>query len=59
MASVMLHPDTRDAAGGRVPNDRTEYHVLDPSVEHDWEAIQALHPGDPQPIGRDEADTPG
>ena len=23
----------------------------------DWEAIQALHHGDPQPIGRDEADS--
>ena len=37
--------------------DRTEYHVLDPSVEPDFKAIRALHSGDPQPVGRDEADT--
>jgi len=30
--------------------------VLDPSVEPDFKAIRALHPGDPQPVGRDEAD---
>ena len=36
--------------------DRTEYHVLDPSVEADFKAIRALHPGDPQLVGRDEAD---
>ena len=56
VAGAMLHPDTRDPQIVEVLKDRTEYHVLDPSVEHDWEAIQALHPGDPQPAGRDEAD---
>ena len=57
VAGAMLHPDTREPQIVEVLKDRTEYHVLDPSVEHDWEAIQALHPGDPQPVGRDEADT--
>ena len=57
VAGAMLHPDTRDPQIVEVLKDRTEYHVLDPSVEHDWEAIQALHPGDPQPVGRDEADS--
>src|SRR6266536_526143 len=56
VAGAMLHPDTRDPQIVEVLKDRTDYHVLDPSVEHDWEAIQALHPGDPQPAGRDEAD---
>ena len=56
VAGAMLHPDTMDPQIVEVLKDRTEYHVLDPSVEHDWEAIQALHPGDPQPAGRDEAD---
>jgi len=57
VAGAMLHPDTRDPQiVAEVLKDRTDYHVLDPSVEHDWEAIQALHPGDPQPVGRDEAD---
>jgi dipeptidyl aminopeptidase/acylaminoacyl peptidase len=57
VAGAMLHPDTRDPQIVEVLKDRTEYHVLDPSVEEDFKAIRALHPGDPQPIGRDEADT--
>src|SRR6478609_453782 len=57
VAGAMLHPDTRDPQIVEVLKDRTEYHVLVPSVEHDWEAIQALHPGDPQPVARDEADS--
>jgi dipeptidyl aminopeptidase/acylaminoacyl peptidase len=56
VAGAMLHPDTRDPQIVEVLKDRTEYHVLDPSVEEDFKAIRALHPGDPQPIGRDEAD---
>jgi dipeptidyl aminopeptidase/acylaminoacyl peptidase len=56
VAGAMLHPDTRDPQIVEVLKDRTEYHVLDPSVEADFKAIRALHPGDPQPAGRDEAD---
>jgi dipeptidyl aminopeptidase/acylaminoacyl peptidase len=56
VAGAMLHPDTRDPQIVQVLKDRTEYHVLDPSVEADFTAIRALHPGDPQPVGRDEAD---
>ena len=57
VAGAMLHPDTRDPQIVEVLKDRTEYHVLDPSVEQDFKAIRALHSGDPQPAGRDEADT--
>jgi len=39
-----------------VLKDRAEYHVLDPAVAADYEAIRALHSGDPGLIGRDEAD---
>jgi len=56
VAGAVLHPDTRDPQIVEVLKDRTEYHVLDPSVEADFKAIRALHPGDPQPVGRDEAD---
>jgi dipeptidyl aminopeptidase/acylaminoacyl peptidase len=56
VADAMLHPDTREPQIVEVLKDRTEYHVLDPSVEQDFKAIRALHPGDPQPVGRDEAD---
>ncbi len=57
VAGAMLHPDTREPQIVEVLKDRMEYHVLDPAVEADLEAIQALHHGDPQPVGRDEADT--
>jgi len=55
-AGAMLHPDTREPQIAAVVKDRTEYHVLDPAVQPDYEAIRALHSGDPQLVGRDEAD---
>jgi dipeptidyl aminopeptidase/acylaminoacyl peptidase len=56
VAGAMLHPDTREPQIAVVLKDRTEYHVLDPAVEPDYQAIRALHTGDPQLAGRDEAD---
>jgi dipeptidyl aminopeptidase/acylaminoacyl peptidase len=56
VAGAVLHPDTREPQIVEVLKDRAEYHVLDPSVEQDFKAIRALHPGDPQLVGRDEAD---
>ena len=44
VAGAMLHPDTREPQIVEVLKDRTEYHVLDPSVEQDFKAIRALHP---------------
>src|SRR5437762_12531065 len=52
----MLNPCTREWRIVDVLKDRTCYDLHDASVEHAWEAIQALHPGDPQPVARDEAD---
>jgi dipeptidyl aminopeptidase/acylaminoacyl peptidase len=56
VSGAMLHPDTRDPQLVRVLKDRVQYHVLDPAVDADFKAIRALDQGDPQPIGRDEAD---
>jgi dipeptidyl aminopeptidase/acylaminoacyl peptidase len=56
VSGAMLHPDTREPQIAVVLKDRAEYHVLDPAVEPDYEAIRALHAGDPSLIGRDEAD---
>jgi dipeptidyl aminopeptidase/acylaminoacyl peptidase len=56
VAGAMLHPDTREPQIVEVLKDRAEYHVLDPSVEADFKAIRELHPGDPDLIGRDDAD---
>jgi dipeptidyl aminopeptidase/acylaminoacyl peptidase len=53
---AILHPDTREPQIALVLKDRAEYHVLDPAVAADYEAIRALHTGDPGLIGRDEAD---
>jgi dipeptidyl aminopeptidase/acylaminoacyl peptidase len=56
VAGAMLHPDTREPQIVQVVKDRVQYHVLDPAVDADFKAIRALDPGDPQIIGRDEAD---
>lgn len=57
VAGAILHPDTREPQIALVIKDRAEYHVLDPAVEPDYEAVRALHSGDPNLIDRDEADT--
>jgi dipeptidyl aminopeptidase/acylaminoacyl peptidase len=57
VTGAMLDPDTREPQIVLVLKDRAEYHVLDPAVAADFEAIQALNAGDPNLIGRDEADT--
>jgi dipeptidyl aminopeptidase/acylaminoacyl peptidase len=56
VAGAVLHPDTRDPQIGEVLKDRAEYHIFDSSIAADFEAIRALHPGDPQLVSRDEAD---
>jgi dipeptidyl aminopeptidase/acylaminoacyl peptidase len=54
---AILHPDTREPQIVEVLKDRAEYHVFDPSVEADLEAIRALDSGDPGLVSRDDADT--
>jgi dipeptidyl aminopeptidase/acylaminoacyl peptidase len=56
VADAMLHPDTREPQIVLILKDRMSYTVLDPSVEEDFKAVRALHPGDPMFSGRDEAD---
>ncbi|HEY6313553.1 MAG TPA: S9 family peptidase [Streptosporangiaceae bacterium] len=56
VTGAILHPDTREPQIAVVLKERAEYHVLDPAVEPDYEPIRALHSGDPQLVGRDEAD---
>ena len=56
VSGVTLHPDTREPQIVTIEKDRTNYVVLDPSVEDDVKAIRALHAGDPIFLGRDEAD---
>jgi dipeptidyl aminopeptidase/acylaminoacyl peptidase len=56
VASAMLHPDTREPQIVVLVKARTEYHVLDPSVEADLKAIRELDAGDPVFVGRDDAD---
>jgi dipeptidyl aminopeptidase/acylaminoacyl peptidase len=57
VVEVVLHPDTREPQIVQVLKDRMEYHVVDPSVQADLDAVRALDPGDPTLVGRDEADT--
>jgi dipeptidyl aminopeptidase/acylaminoacyl peptidase len=56
VTGALLHPDTREPQMVIVLKDRAEYHVLDESVAADLAAIRALNGGDPQFIGRDDAD---
>ena len=44
---AILHPDTREPQIVEVIKDRAEYHVLDPAVELDYEAILGAAPGRP------------
>src|SRR5487761_1826596 len=53
---VKLHPDPFEPQIATVLKDRSEYQVLDPSLEPDLEAIRALHPGDPSFTGGDDSD---
>ncbi len=56
VTGVMVHPDSRDPQIVMIRKDRMSYTVLDPSVENDLKAVQALHPGDPLFAGRDDED---
>ena len=56
VTDATLHPDTREPQIVELVKARAEYHVLDPSVQADFEAIRELDAGDPQFIGRDDAD---
>jgi dipeptidyl aminopeptidase/acylaminoacyl peptidase len=56
VAGAILHPDTEEPQIAVVLKDRAEYRVLDPAVAPDYEAVRALHPGDPNLVNRDEAD---
>ena len=53
---VLVHPDTREPQIVSLVKARAEFYVLDPSVEADFEAVRKLDAGDPQFVGRDDAD---
>ena len=57
VTDVRLHPETREPQIVTVLKDRSEYLVLDRSLEPDLEAIRALHPGDPEFAEGDDTDT--
>jgi dipeptidyl aminopeptidase/acylaminoacyl peptidase len=52
VVGAMLAPDTREPQVVAILKERTEYHVLDPSVRVDFEAVSGLHPGDWELVGR-------
>ncbi len=56
VADAMLHPDTREPQIVELVKARVEFHVLDPSVQADFDEVRKLDAGDPQFIGRDDAD---
>lgn len=56
VVGVLLHPRTHEPQIVSVLKDRTEYIVLDPTLEADLAAVRALHPGDPVFEGGDDDD---
>ncbi|MCA1683257.1 MAG: S9 family peptidase [Actinobacteria bacterium] len=57
VASLRLHPDTREPQLVVFLEDRARYEVLDPAVADDLEGVRALSAGDPVLLGHDDADT--
>ena len=57
VTDVRLHPDTLEPQIVTVLKDRSEYLVLDRSLQPDLEAIRTLHPGDPVFQDGDDTDT--
>jgi dipeptidyl aminopeptidase/acylaminoacyl peptidase len=56
VCAVKTHPATGQPQIAAVLKARTEYHVLDPGVADDLDAILAIHPGDPVIQNGDDAD---
>ncbi|MDQ6948379.1 MAG: prolyl oligopeptidase family serine peptidase, partial [Actinomycetota bacterium] len=56
VGAVRFHPDTREPQIVVFMKDRADYHVLDPAVADDIEALLGLSPGDPVLLGHDDAD---
>ncbi|HEX6476951.1 MAG TPA: hypothetical protein VF005_06725, partial [Acidimicrobiales bacterium] len=56
VSEVRLDPDTRRVQLVTFARERTDFLVLDPSVEADLAAIRSLHPGDPVLVSNDDAD---
>jgi len=56
LSGARLHPDTREPQLAVFLKDRTEYHVLDPEIGPDIEALQAVEDGDLTLLNEDGAD---
>jgi dipeptidyl aminopeptidase/acylaminoacyl peptidase len=56
VASVLVHPDTREIQAVAFTRARTEWTVLDEDIRQDFAAINELHPGDFAIVSRDRAD---
>jgi len=56
VGSVMIHPDSYEVQAVAVTRARTEWIVLDESIEDDFKAIAQLDPGDFYVSDRDNAD---
>ena len=56
VSGALLHPDTHEVQAVAFTRARTEWTVLDASIEKDFETVRALHSGDFQVYDRDRAD---
>ena len=53
----MISDLTGELLGAAYLRDRTVMHALEPRFGRDWEALRALHPGDPRITGQDADET--
>jgi len=56
VASVRLHPDTREPQLAAFVRDRVDFQVLDPGISGDIQALRAVDAGDLNLIGQDDTD---
>ena len=56
VGSVMMHPETYEIQMVAFERERTDWVVMDPSIQGDIDRIQKIHAGDFSIIGRDHAD---
>lgn len=56
VASVRLHPDTREPQLAVFVRDRVDFQVLDSGISGDIQALRAVDPGDLNLVGQDDSD---
>lgn len=57
LAGPLISGRTGELLGAAYLRDRRVMHITDPALAADWEAVRALHPGDPAIVSQDAEET--